>query len=119
MATQKLVILFPVEELFFQLNNVIHVKTENLHGNICWKHFILEKENLQKFLRKMKYFNWFGGRFYFLGGDFFGFWCFFLWFCLFGLLFLLFSGVFFLISTVNFKNAVFFFYFRIIFFKNI
>lgn len=73
MATQKLVILFPVEELFFQLNNVIHVKTENLHGNICWKHFILEKENLQKFLRKMKYFNWFGGRFYFLGGDFFWF----------------------------------------------
>lgn len=55
---------FPVEELFLQLNNVIHVKTENLHGNICWKHFILEKENLQKFLRKMKYFSWFGESFF-------------------------------------------------------
>lgn len=34
MATQELVHFFSSGRLFFQLNNVIHVKTEGFHGNM-------------------------------------------------------------------------------------
>lgn len=87
-ATQELVGFFSSGRLFVWPNNAIHVKTETFRGNMgMLRAFCFGKENLQKPLRRMEYFS------------------------------LVFYYCYFKISTVSFKNAMIFFYLRIIFFK--
>lgn len=50
--------IFSSGRLFFRMNNAIHVKLKiSVETRVCQEHFILEKESLQKPLRRMEYFS--------------------------------------------------------------